>query len=112
LCGALLDERTRRQLCDAVPALKQVTPESLRETIRGIVGKTAESKLYTSSPATDLSAERATGVASLAPALAKYTVNLTERAANQQIDPVIGRDTEIRQCIDILTRRRQNNPIL
>ena len=111
LCGALLDERTRRQLCDAVPALKQITPESLRETIRSIVGKTAESKLY-SSAANESSAERPNGVANLAPALAKYTVNLTERAANQQIDPVIGRDTEIRQCIDILTRRRQNNPIL
>jgi type VI secretion system protein VasG len=46
------------------------------------------------------------------PALDQYTVNLTERARKQQIDPVLGRDGEIRQMIDILTRRRQNNPIL
>ena len=46
------------------------------------------------------------------PALDQYTTNLTERAREGRIDPVIGRDTEIRQMIDILTRRRQNNPIL
>jgi ATP-dependent Clp protease ATP-binding subunit ClpA len=46
------------------------------------------------------------------PALDQFTVNLTERAKKGEIDPVIGRDAEIRQVIDILTRRRQNNPIL
>lgn len=46
------------------------------------------------------------------PALDQYTANLTERARDGKIDPVIGRDAEIRQMIDILTRRRQNNPIL
>lgn len=46
------------------------------------------------------------------PALDQYTTNLTERARDGKIDPVIGRDAEIRQMIDILTRRRQNNPIL
>ncbi|HWP19967.1 MAG TPA: type VI secretion system ATPase TssH [Burkholderiaceae bacterium] len=46
------------------------------------------------------------------PALDQYTINLTQRARDGQVDPVIGRDTEIRQVIDILMRRRQNNPIL
>ena len=46
------------------------------------------------------------------PALDQFTINLTERAKKGEIDPVIGRDSEIRQVIDILTRRRQNNPIL
>lgn len=46
------------------------------------------------------------------PALDKYTVDLTREARNGKIDPVLGRDTEIRQMIDILLRRRQNNPIL
>ena len=45
-------------------------------------------------------------------ALAKYTMDLTERARAGRIDPVIGRDPEIRQIIDVLMRRRQNNPIL
>ncbi|MCC7154961.1 MAG: type VI secretion system ATPase TssH [Bryobacterales bacterium] len=46
------------------------------------------------------------------PALAQYTNDLTEAARRGEIDPVIGRDAEIRQLIDVLTRRRQNNPIL
>jgi len=46
------------------------------------------------------------------PALDQFTLNLTDRARKGEIDPVIGRDFEIRQVIDILTRRRQNNPIL
>ncbi len=46
------------------------------------------------------------------PGLDQFTSNLTQRARDGGIDPVIGRDAEIRQMIDILTRRRQNNPIL
>ncbi|NHZ99004.1 type VI secretion system ATPase TssH [Massilia sp. CCM 8734] len=46
------------------------------------------------------------------PSLDQFTTNLTERARAGKVDPVIGRDTEIRQAIDILMRRRQNNPIL
>ncbi len=46
------------------------------------------------------------------PGLDQYTVNLTERAAQGEIDPVIGREPEVRQMVDILIRRRQNNPIL
>jgi type VI secretion system protein VasG len=45
-------------------------------------------------------------------ALDQFTIDLTARARAGQIDPVLGRDFEIRQVIDILTRRRQNNPIL
>ena len=50
--------------------------------------------------------------ASKTPALDTYTTNLTQRAREGKIDPVIGREAEIRQTIDILMRRRQNNPIL
>ncbi|MBS1139626.1 MAG: ATPase, central region:Clp, terminal [Proteobacteria bacterium] len=46
------------------------------------------------------------------PALDQFTTNLTQRARDGKVDPVIGRDSEIRQVIDILMRRRQNNPIL
>ena len=46
------------------------------------------------------------------PALDQYTINLTERARKGEIDPVIGREAEVRQMVDILIRRRQNNPIL
>ena len=46
------------------------------------------------------------------PALDQFTTNLTARARDGKLDPVVGRDPEIRQVIDILMRRRQNNPIL
>ncbi len=46
------------------------------------------------------------------PSLDQFTTNLTDMARKGKIDPVLGRDQEVRQIIDILTRRRQNNPIL
>ena len=52
------------------------------------------------------------GGLSKTPALDQFTTNLTQRALEGKVDPVIGRDPEIRQTIDILMRRRQNNPIL
>ncbi|MEW8625812.1 MAG: type VI secretion system ATPase TssH [Candidatus Thiodiazotropha sp.] len=45
-------------------------------------------------------------------ALQQFSVDLTERARKGEIDPIVGRDDEIRQIVDILMRRRQNNPIL
>jgi len=45
-------------------------------------------------------------------ALRRFSVDLTERARSGEMDPVVGRDEEIRQIVDILMRRRQNNPIL
>jgi len=45
-------------------------------------------------------------------ALKQFSVDLTERARNGEIDPIVGRDEEIRKIVDILMRRRQNNPIL
>jgi len=45
-------------------------------------------------------------------ALGKYTIDLTERAEQGKLDPVIGRDDEIRRCIQILQRRTKNNPVL
>jgi type VI secretion system protein VasG len=45
-------------------------------------------------------------------ALKRFTVDLTEQARSGKLDPIVGRDEEIRQLVDILMRRRQNNPIL
>ena len=44
--------------------------------------------------------------------LEKYTINLTEAARNGKLDPVIGRDEEIRRVIHVLSRRTKNNPVL
>ncbi|MEO7493491.1 MAG: type VI secretion system ATPase TssH [Massilia sp.] len=59
-------------------------------------------------PVTELQAQASRST----PALDQFTTNLTQRARDGKLDPVIGRDPEIRQAIDILMRRRQNNPIL
>jgi ATP-dependent Clp protease ATP-binding subunit ClpB len=45
-------------------------------------------------------------------ALEKYTINVTQKAQNRELDPVIGRDEEIRRTIQVLSRRTKNNPIL
>lgn len=111
LAALLLDETSRRQLLESCPELKNIAAESLRETARGMFGASAESSHL--SQAVDAGGDApAAASASKTPALDKYTVNLTERARKGEIDPVLGRDEEIRQCIDILTRRRQNNPIM
>ena len=60
----------------------------------------------------DAATETPTGTGGKTPALDQFTTNLTQRARDGKLDPVIGRETEIRQTIDILMRRRQNNPIL
>lgn len=58
------------------------------------------------------SVDQTTNAKKKIPALDQFTINLTERARNGEIDPVIGCEFEIRQMMDILMRRRQNNPIL
>jgi len=109
LAALLLDDTLRRSTGITSGELSKIPPESLRDLVPTLVGTTAES-----SSATNLSQDLDTGSAtpSKSPALDKYTVNLTKAAKQGQIDAVLGRDEEIRQIIDILIRRRQNNPIL
>lgn len=110
LAALMLDDGLRRTTEATSGELKKIPPESLREVIRAIVGTTAES---TSAALTDgTSSADKSAIPSKSPALDKYTVNLTEDAKQGKIDAVMGRDEEIRQIIDILIRRRQNNPIL
>jgi type VI secretion system protein VasG len=71
-----------------------------------------ESTGHVSSDADKADAQAAPNAPGKTPALDQFTTNLTQRARDGKLDPVIGRDTEIRQAIDILMRRRQNNPIL
>ncbi|WP_439134727.1 type VI secretion system ATPase TssH [Pseudomaricurvus sp.] len=110
LAALMLNEQSRHALLSSCKVLGDIAPESLRETARSVVGSTQESSQAHAVSAEDASASPVK--ASKSPALDKYTINLTDRAKKGEIDPVLGRDEEIRQCIDILTRRRQNNPIL
>ncbi len=96
---------------------EHIKADTLTDEFSKIVSGSPEDKLG----ATDGSTLAAPGEASdaMAPAqmgkqeaLKRYATNLTERAKKGEIDPVTGRDEEIRQIVDILMRRRQNNPIL
>ncbi|MEP6946309.1 MAG: type VI secretion system ATPase TssH [Acidobacteriota bacterium] len=83
--------------------LQEITADSEEERDAVALGETASSAD---------GAPVASGVPGKTKALDQYTEDLTAKAAAGKIDPILGRDAEIRQIIDILTRRRQNNPIL
>ncbi|MGM8225572.1 type VI secretion system ATPase TssH [Cellvibrio sp. ARAG 10.3] len=111
LAALMLDEGLRRATEATSGELKKIPPESLRDVVRALVGTTTESK--SANVGDTSSGDRPTmGAPSKSPALDKFTVNLTEAAKSGKIDAVLGRDEEVRQIIDILIRRRQNNPIL
>ena len=113
LLGALLLDDNLSQQIQSTQIFSEIAPESLRDMIRAIVGTTDESQYTpTSSVSQGNGEENNPAAPSKTPSLDKFTVNLTERARQGKIDPVLGRDSEVRQVIDILTRRRQNNPIL
>ena len=92
--------------------------DALSEKLADIVKGSPEETLA-ASDGSGLGGEPGEASGALAPAqmgkqeaLKKYAVDLTEKARNGELDPVTGRDEEIRQIVDILMRRRQNNPIL
>ena len=60
----------------------------------------------------EASSAMAPGAMGKGEALEQFCTDLTEQARNGEIDPIVGRDEEIRQIVDVLMRRRQNNPIL
>lgn len=78
---------------------------------REVLGMTAAGSHADGGAVADAAAAATRGVVAH-PALDQFTTNLTQRARDARLDPVIGREAEIRQMIDILMRRRQNNPIL
>jgi len=92
--------------------------DALTEKLGDIVKGSPEDQLA-ASDGTGLGGEPGEASGAMAPAqmgkqeaLKKYAVDLTEKARNGELDPVTGRDEEIRQIVDILMRRRQNNPML
>ncbi|MGR5284117.1 type VI secretion system ATPase TssH [Vibrio maritimus] len=88
----------------SLPSLENVSTEALGAQIAGL-------KLATKS-ASATAGGSAPAAVTAGGALDKYTVNLTEQARNGELDPVLGRNSEVRMAIDILCRKRQNNPIL
>jgi type VI secretion system protein VasG len=115
LLALLTDRSLFPRLQSVCPELAKIDGNRLRKDLPSLVAGSPEDEAEAAAAAVasgDGAARPAAAGISKTPALDQYTMNLTERAKKGEIDPVIGRDFEIRQVIDILTRRRQNNPIL
>jgi type VI secretion system protein VasG len=113
LWALLADETLARRAREASGQLLKIQPDILKRDMAVITANSVEAQ--TAPAAVDGPGEPdADGMArpSGSGALELYTYDLTARAKAGKIDPILGRDFEIRQTIDILTRRRQNNPIL
>jgi type VI secretion system protein VasG len=103
------DPELSRLMREVSREFQKIPPEDLRKEFATAVGSSVEES-GAASVQPEEGARRPTG--GKAPNLDQYTVNLTDKAKQGKIDPVLGRDFEVRQVVDILTRRRQNNPIL
>jgi type VI secretion system protein VasG len=120
LLGMLKTSFLRNALFAISRQFEKVKPDDLSENFAKIVAGSPEDG-QGASDGSSLAGGAAPGEASgaIAPAamgkqeaLKKFTTNLTEQAKSGKMDPIVGRDDEIRQVVDILMRRRQNNPIL
>ncbi len=105
LWALLADETLARRAREMSSQLARIMPDALKRDYPKLI-KSVPEEQRPEGAATPQAAAPAGG------ALERYTIDLTERARAGRIDPVLGRDNEIRQVVDILTRRRQNNPIL
>ena len=97
--------------------LAKIPAEQLENDLAALTSGTAEEAEVARSQPSGAAAQtggdgRPVATDSKTPSLDQFTTNLTDLARRKKIDPVLGRDAEVRQIIDILTRRRQNNPIL
>jgi type VI secretion system protein VasG len=114
--GMLKTPSLRNALVAISRQFEAIKPDVLADDFARIVKGSPEEKLMAAegSAAAPGEASSAMPAAQLGKqeALKRYATDLTERARKGEIDPVTGRDEEIRQIVDILMRRRQNNPIL
>ncbi|TDU31177.1 type VI secretion system protein VasG [Panacagrimonas perspica] len=120
MVGMLKTNSLRNALLGISKQFEKIKPEALADDFHKIVQGSAEEGLAPSD-GSSMAGGAAPGEASgaMAPAqmgkqeaLKKFTTDLTEQARSGKMDPIVGRDDEIRQVVDILMRRRQNNPIL
>ncbi|QOJ15125.1 MAG: type VI secretion system ATPase TssH [Planctomycetia bacterium] len=113
LASLLLDESRGRLARELSGELAKIPADALRRELPSITADTTEAATAVSAaPGSPDAGVRRPGDPSKTPALDQFTIDLTERARQGRIDPVLGRDSEVRQIVDILMRRRQNNPIL
>ncbi len=118
--GMTKSKSLRSQLLAISDEFAKIKAEKLSDEFDQIVGGSTEDSLAASDGSNvggGVSPGEASGAVAPAQmgkqeALQKFSVDLTEKAKAGEIDPIVGRDEEIRQIVDILMRRRQNNPIL
>jgi type VI secretion system protein VasG len=106
----LSDEESFRMLTASSETLKKISLETLSQRLAELTSGSQEEREGVPAAVDARGAQGEGGPGTRA--LDQYTVNLTEKARRGEVDPVLGRDSEIRQMVDILIRRRQNNPIL
>ena len=116
LVAVLKDKETRAKLAQISKVFNEINVETLINEARSAWKDSDEEDMR---PMDGTGVGRAAGGGAAAgggvggtTALARFAVDMTEVAASGKMDPIVGRDEEIRQIIDILLRRRQNNPIL
>jgi type VI secretion system protein VasG len=121
LFGMLKTANLRNALYAMSRQFERVKPDDLSERFATLLKESPEEKMKASDGFQAAMSGASPGEESgaIAPAqmgkqeaLKKFTVDLTEQARSGKMDPIVGRDDEIRQLVDILMRRRQNNPIL
>ncbi|CAB3775854.1 Protein ClpV1 [Paraburkholderia ultramafica] len=120
LVGLLRTRHLRHALHALSAEFAKLKPEALADGFAGIVAGSPEDQLQaTDGFRVDAAAAPGESSGAIAPAqmgrrqaLQQFTVDLTAQARDGRLDPIVGRDGEIRQLVDILMRRRQNNPML
>ncbi len=113
--GLLKTASMRNVLLSVSKQFEKIPVDDLSEHFNQILEGSPERAMRAAEPGAapgDASGAIAPAAMGKQEALKRFAVDLTERARNGEIDPIAGRDEEIRQIVDILMRRRQNNPIL
>src|SRR5579884_1772573 len=111
ILALLSDEELNRVIRDVSRELPKINADGLKQDFLNITA-TSHEKDFSASAAGGDGEPAPRGAGGKTPNLDQFTIDLTERARKGKIDPIVGRDDEIRQIVDVLTRRRQNNPIL
>ncbi|HUF68957.1 MAG TPA: type VI secretion system ATPase TssH [Longimicrobiales bacterium] len=112
IIAMLSNDELARMIGGASKEFDRINVDDLRKEFENIVAESAEERGAHVGAAGGPSDAAARPGGGKTPNLDQYTVNLTDKAKQGLLDPVLGRDFEVRQVVDILTRRRQNNPIL
>ncbi|MBL4647455.1 MAG: AAA family ATPase, partial [Gammaproteobacteria bacterium] len=116
LLALLTDDSLERVARDISKEFSKISISTLQEHLPTLMAHSKETDGEMNTGEANAQASEAGIAATSSPAaneaLQQFTIDLTERARKGEIDPVLGRDNEIRQIADILMRRRQNNPIL